>query len=331
MVESGRVRWAVGGGIIASAGPPVPAHLLWKFDETMNEIKPLSASDHSRDAAGLRYVYPVVSRRAGGVSIGVNLNTNNACNWACIYCQVPDLKRGGPPPIDLALLAAELSGFIHDLLHGDFMQIRVPEGARRIVDVAISGNGEPTTAAEFPEVVSLIGQVLAQNGLAGQVIPRLITNGSQLGRERVQEGLARLGELGGETWFKLDAGSAERMAVINGIAVEPDVTLRRLQRCAELCPTWIQTCVLSLDGHGPSPKDLNDYLVLLRRMAPIAQDVRADSVSTVRSGLQGVLLYGLARQSCQPDALRLAPLSGDELDAIAESIRQTGWPVRVSP
>ncbi|PIU16966.1 MAG: radical SAM protein, partial [Gallionellales bacterium CG08_land_8_20_14_0_20_59_87] len=34
----------------------------------------LSTTDHSRDSAGLRYVYPVVSRRAGGVSIGINLN-----------------------------------------------------------------------------------------------------------------------------------------------------------------------------------------------------------------------------------------------------------------
>ncbi len=63
--------------------------------------KALSTTDHSRDGAGLSYVYPVVSRRAGGVSVGINLNTNNACNWRCIYCQVPDLVRGAAPPVDL--------------------------------------------------------------------------------------------------------------------------------------------------------------------------------------------------------------------------------------
>ena len=44
----------------------------------------LAINDHRRDSAGLRYVYPVISRRAGGVSVGINLNPNNACNWACL-------------------------------------------------------------------------------------------------------------------------------------------------------------------------------------------------------------------------------------------------------
>lgn len=33
----------------------------------------LEVTNHSRDSAGLTYVYPVLSRRAGGVSIGINL------------------------------------------------------------------------------------------------------------------------------------------------------------------------------------------------------------------------------------------------------------------
>ena len=122
-------------------------------------------TDHSRDSAGLRYVYPVVSRRAGGVSVGINLNPNNACNWRCIYCQVPDLKRGAAPPIDLARLETELREFIALLQHGDFMRSQVPEDARRIVDVAFSGNGEPTSAREFPETVELAGRVLWDAGL----------------------------------------------------------------------------------------------------------------------------------------------------------------------
>jgi hypothetical protein len=74
----------------------------------------LTTIDHRRDSAGLLYVYPVISRRAGGVSVGINLNTNNACNWACVYCQVDNLTRGGPPPIDLDLLESELKGFLDD-------------------------------------------------------------------------------------------------------------------------------------------------------------------------------------------------------------------------
>jgi len=79
----------------------------------------LSSEDHSRDSAGLTYVYPVVSRRAGGVSIGVNLNPDSTCNWSCAYCQVPNLKRGAGPTIDLALFETELVGLLDDLVHGD--------------------------------------------------------------------------------------------------------------------------------------------------------------------------------------------------------------------
>ena len=81
-------------------------------------VATLKVSDHDRDLAGLTYVYPVLSRRAGGVSIGINLNPNNACNWHCAYCQVPDLVRGRAPAIDLARLEAELRGFLADLIHG---------------------------------------------------------------------------------------------------------------------------------------------------------------------------------------------------------------------
>src|SRR5882757_7953132 len=109
----------------------------------------LTIAQHSRDSVGLRYIYPVVSRRAGGVSIGVNLNTNNACNWRCIYCQVPDLTRGAPPPVDLEDLGRELRGFLRDVLQGDFLATRVPSDARRLNDIALSGNGEPTSAREF--------------------------------------------------------------------------------------------------------------------------------------------------------------------------------------
>ena len=121
--------------------------------------KILDVTNHDRDSAALRYVYPVVSRRAGSVSVGINLNPNNACNWRCIYCQVPNLKRGSAPAIDLSILEKELRGFLNELLHGDFMRIRVPEGLQRINDIALSGNGEPTSAAEFVQVIALIARM----------------------------------------------------------------------------------------------------------------------------------------------------------------------------
>ena len=135
---------------------------IFAADQTLAitvDNKILKVTEHRRDFAGLKYIYPVISRRAGGVSVGINLNTNNACNWRCIYCQVPDLKLGTAPPVDLVLLENELRGFLDELLHGDFMLTRVPEGARRLNDIALSGNGEPTSAAEFMQVIELLGKL----------------------------------------------------------------------------------------------------------------------------------------------------------------------------
>jgi len=275
--------------------------------------KTLSITDHSRDSAGLRYVYPVVSRRAGGVSIGINLNPNNACNWRCIYCQVPDLTRGTAPPIDLMLLEQELSGFLHELQHGDFMQ-RVPPEARRINDIALSGNGEPTSAQEFAEII----EVIAKHKPADLKLV-LITNGSLMQRENVQQGLRRMAHLNGEVWFKLDRASEAGMAQVNDTKVTMDKVRHNLAIAIECCPnTWLQTCWFALDGIAPSKQDEDDYLDLL--------------ASTIREGVkpQGVLLYGLARPSLQLEAPRLSALPEEVMGRFVQRISALGLPVRLS-
>ncbi len=280
--------------------------------------KILSYLDHDRASAALQYVYPVISRRAGGVSVGINLNPNNACNWRCIYCQVPDLARGAAPPIDLVVLERELRGFLHELLHGDFMQKRVPEGARRINDIALSGNGEPTSSSQFVEVIQLIAQVRRETALPDAVKTILITNGSLLYREEVQQGLRELAKLNGEVWFKLDRASEAEMQRINDTRTTMTKVRDNLAAAIELCPTWLQTCWFALDGEPPSQQDEDDYLGFVSGL--------------LRDGfkLQGVLLYGLARPSLQPEANRLSALSVNRLQAFADRIDKLGLPVKVT-
>jgi wyosine [tRNA(Phe)-imidazoG37] synthetase (radical SAM superfamily) len=273
----------------------------------------LSVTDHSRDSAGLRYVYPVVSRRAGGVSIGINLNTNNACNWRCIYCQVPDLTRGTAPPVDLPLLEKELGGFLHELLHGDFMQ-RVPPEARRINDVAISGNGEPTSAQEFADVIEVIAKLKPAD-----LKLVLITNGSLMQRDNVQQGLRRMAQLNGEVWFKLDRASEAGMALVNDTKMTMEKVRQSLATAIACCPnTWLQTCWFALDGIAPSAQDEDDYVDFLKGL--------------LRGGIrpQGVLLYGLARPSLQMEAPRLSALSNVQMESFAARIRMLGVDVRLS-
>ncbi|HET7833413.1 MAG TPA: radical SAM protein [Gallionella sp.] len=278
----------------------------------------LSYLDHDRASAALQYVYPVISRRAGGVSVGINLNPNNACNWRCIYCQVPDLARGAAPPIDLVVLERELRGFLNELLHGDFMQNRVPEGARRINDIALSGNGEPTSSPQFAEVIQLIARVRREVVLPDAVKTILITNGSLLYRAEVQEGLRGLAKLNGEVWFKLDRASEAGMQRINDTRITMTKVRDNLAAAIELCPTWLQTCWFALDGDPPSQQDEDDYLGFVS--------------GVLRDGfkLQGVLLYGLARPSLQPEANRLSALPANRLRAFAERIGRLGISVKVT-
>ncbi|MGC2164883.1 MAG: radical SAM protein, partial [Gallionella sp.] len=256
--------------------------------------KQLTVRNHNRNSASLRYVYPVVSRRAGGVSVGINLNPNNACNWRCIYCQVPQLARGGPPAIDLALLEDELGSFLEELLHGDFMRQRVPEGARRINDIAISGNGEPTSCDEFPEVVNLIAKTRQTMGIEQTIKTILITNGSLLHRPAVQQGLQVMATLNGEVWFKIDRVSASGMLLVNDTKASISKVRDNLIVALTRCPTWLQTCWFALDGIGPSKQDEDDYMKFVSSLL-------SDGYMP-----QGVLLYSLARPSMQPEAGRLS-------------------------
>jgi wyosine [tRNA(Phe)-imidazoG37] synthetase (radical SAM superfamily) len=276
----------------------------------------LTTTDHNRDVLGMKYIYPVISRRAGGVSIGINLNTNNACNWRCIYCNVPNLTRGTPPPIELDVLAQELRALLTDVLHGDFMQRYVHEEDRQLKDIAFSGNGEPTSAKEFPQVIALVEKVLADFNVLGNIKVRLITNGSLLDKPLVLEGIKHLARLNGEVWFKVDAGTKEGIARINDVTLNPQSHLQRLKNCAEACPTFIQTCMFALDGLPPSEADIIAYLALIAQ----AKDV-----------VQGVHLYGLARRSEQAEVDRLTRLPAEWLEAMAERIRDLGLVVQVSP
>lgn len=276
----------------------------------------LTTTNHNRDVVGMRYVYPVISRRAGGVSIGINLNVNNACNWRCIYCNVPDLTRGSPPPIELDILEHELRTFLNDVLYGDFMQRHVHEDDRQLKDIAFSGNGEPTSAKEFPQVLDLVEKVLGEYGLLGNIKVRLITNGSLMDRPAVLESMRHLAKCNGEVWFKVDAGSKEGIARINDVTINPQSHIQRLQSCAKACPTFIQTCMFALDGVPPREEDIEAYLLL---------------ISQVKDVIQGVHLYGLARLSLQPEAGRLSRLPSEWLEAMGHRISQLGIPVHVSP
>ncbi|OMP13611.1 Aldolase-type TIM barrel, partial [Corchorus olitorius] len=153
---------------------------------------------------------------------------------------VPGLQRGPSPMIDTAQLLQELTDCLDWLSHHC-----APQTMQACVqDIAFAGDGEPTTSPQFAEILHNLIQILQQRRPHDRpVYVRLITNGSQLQHAHVQHALKRLNEIGGEVWFKLDAGTEAEMLAINDTHLPLSLHLQRLQTCCQLCTTWVQTAV----------------------------------------------------------------------------------------
>jgi len=278
----------------------------------------LTTSNHSSDSVGLKYIYPVISRRIGGFSIGINFNTNNSCNWRCIYCQVPDLKVGVAPEIDFRLLEEELRSFLDSVLHGDFYErFEVDQDKRIIKDIAIAGNGEPTSLKNFAGAIDLIGRIAQEAGVFPASRFLLITNGSLLHQARIQEGLRRLKEFGGEVWFKLDSATEEGRHLINNSGQNLKAGVKNLMLSATLCPTKLQTCMINYDKRGLPLKERHAFLALLKRIRD-------------ETDIRQVMLYTIARPSNQPESARIEKMPVDVMNAFADEIRLLGFEVSVS-
>lgn len=263
--------------------------------------------DHRRELGGNRYVYAVVSRRARGVSIGVNLNPDKACNFACPYCQVDRTVPGGPRAIDLEVLAAELDALLDRVDEGTLWRSppfdTVPEGLRRVVDVAFSGDGEPTTAAEFPDAARLARAI--RDGYRLSAPLRLLTNATMLHWGRVRAALECFDEL----WCKLDAGSEGHFRRVNGTAFPFGRLLSNLLALARVRPIVVQSLFFSFDGAGPEEAEIDSYVARLADL--VAKGGRIDRVQVLT----------VARRPADPAA---TPLPRNALEEIAARVGALG-------
>ena len=265
----------------------------------------LHAEDHDRNIFDSKYVYPVVSRRAGGLSLGVNLNTNNACNWQCIYCEIPNLTRGGPEPIQVELLKDELNFWIDQIINSNFLKENTPPGTT-FADVALSGNGEPTAAPEFLEVLEIIIASLKEHKLIDKIPVRLITNGSFISKKI--ECLNIFNRYHGEVWFKIDAADEGSIKLINQVNLDPNSMINNLKKCAEACQTVIQTCLLKINHQVPTNDFLKNYSRLIKPYEKLIKKID---------------LYSLARPSLQNNQdITIERLSLDELNNIKNILQK---------
>jgi wyosine [tRNA(Phe)-imidazoG37] synthetase (radical SAM superfamily) len=269
-------------------------------------------SDHRRQWRECLYVYPVVSRRSKGLSIGVNLNHDKRCTYACVYCQVDRHIPRPPHEVNLPTLRIELETVLAEAVSGRIWQdpgfTATPTKLRRLNDIAFSGDGEPTCLENFDAAVAVAAEAKARLGL-GSVKIVVITNASQFHTPQFQAALPILDANNGEIWAKLDAGSELYFSQINRPTM--GLTLARIVEgitgVARGRPIVIQSLFARLGGQEPSVEEITAYVKRLK------------DIISGGGKIKRIQVYTIARRPAEPD---VSALTDDQLRAIAQMIRQ---------
>lgn len=267
-------------------------------------------ADHNRRWQDFIYCYPVISRRSKGLSIGVNLNPDKACNFDCIYCQVDRSSPGLVRKVDLNVVRSELAGLldaaISTRLFLDSPFSALPDDQRVVRDIAFSGDGEPTTFPQFAEAVRLVADLKTDRRLDRTKIV-LITDACYLTRPDVAVGLRVMDDHNGEIWAKLDAGTQKYYEQINRPNYPLSHVLTQIREAAVIRPIVIQS--LWMRVHGSPPPD--------EEVAALAGHLKA--IQSEGGRLKLIQIYTIARQTAEVYA---SPLSPTELDHVARIVGQ---------
>jgi len=273
-------------------------------------------TQHSRSWQANLYVYPVISRRSRGLSIGVNLNPDKVCNFDCVYCCVDRTTPPAVRKVDLSRLEQELDHLLQLACSGElFTQPpfdQTPEHLRRVNDVAFSGDGEPTSFGQFPDACRMAVRLL-QKHHRPDVKVVIITNATLFQQSRVREALAYLDHHNGEIWAKLDAGTEAYYQEVERTKIPLRRVLDNILEAGKLRPIVIQSLFLRLHEQGPPAEEIEAYAARLKE------------VSAGGCRIKLVQVYTVARSTA---VAACTPLPARELDEISEKVRrETGLTV----
>jgi wyosine [tRNA(Phe)-imidazoG37] synthetase (radical SAM superfamily) len=270
-------------------------------------LVPLHAC-HERSFDANRFVYPVLSRRSGGLSLGVNLNPDKVCNFDCIYCQVDRTRQSETRFVEVPSLLAELDETLGWVLSGQIYEHAkfrgTPPALRRLNDIAFSGDGEPTTYRNFDEIIAACAEVKRRHG-ATEVKLVLITNASMFHRPHVRRGLAILDANQGEIWAKLEAGTEEYFRLVDRTPIPFRRILDNITAAARFRPLVIQSLFMRVHGQPPPPAELAAFCD------------RLNEITAAGGQIKLVQVYTIARRPAEDF---VAPLSDAEVDAIVDLV-----------
>ncbi|VFQ45863.1 radical SAM protein [Desulfoluna butyratoxydans] len=261
----------------------------------------LSTLSHSRAYGHFTYIYPVISRRSHGLSIGVNLSLDNRCNYNCLYCEVDRSAPVSRGRVDPEALGQELYQMLSDLSpHSPALR-----------DVTFAGNGEPMAVRCLDRCIDLAAETLDTLGFTDVPVV-VITNGTFIHRPWGQRALTRLAAAGGEVWIKLDAGDQETMSRINSTLFSLEKLEENIFDASRILPVTLQSMFMKRWGRPPATEAVDSYIACLKRL------------SQAGAAIEGVQVYTVARQ---PRLSHVTALDAPSLEAIASRIRtETGLP-----
>ena len=232
----------------------------------MPTLELASILSQPREFLGNQFVYAVITSRARGLSIGVNMNPDQRCNYDCPYCEVKRVPEKASLLLDLKTLKQELTHVVAMAQSGRLRELeqfsKVPSDLLVLKEVALSGDGEPTLLANFDEVVKEVMQV---RQLLAPFKMVLITNGTGLHKSAVQRGLNLL-QPEDDIWIKLDAGTDKFMRKINGTTVPIGTVLHNILELSRQRPVIIQSLFCMLDNEPPSENELTSYIQHLEEL-----------------------------------------------------------------
>ncbi len=284
---------------------------------------------HERSFEANRFVYPVLSRRSGGLSIGVNLNPDKVCNFDCIYCQVDRTRQSETRFVEIDALLAELSDMLDFVISGAIFETAkfrdTPPSLRRLNDIAFSGDGEPTTYKNFDEIISKCAELKKSKEMGtvewgmGNARPHssfpipqspiklvLITNASMFHRPHVQRGLEILDANNGEIWAKLEAGTPEYFKLVDRTPIPFQQILDNITAAARVRPLVIQSLFMRVAGEAPPEAELAAFCD------------RLSEIVAAGGQLKLVQVYTVARR---PAESYVTPLADAEVNAIVELVK----------
>jgi wyosine [tRNA(Phe)-imidazoG37] synthetase (radical SAM superfamily) len=179
---------------------------------------------------------------------------------------------------------------------------------RRLSDIALSGDGEPTLCGQFEAAVCTCGEVRRRRGL-DDVKLVLLTNASTFHHDRVQRELEKLDAHRGEIWAKLDAGTEPYYRQVARSAVP----FQRILDAALVRPIVIQSLFVRIHGQPPPLDEQRAYCQRLSEILAAGGRIRL------------VQLYTIARP---PAESWVTALADEEITAMADLVRrETGLAV----